>query len=94
MSLNSMSAQQYGGVDPNAYAQSAGKYGAPLAGSSSTYGSVGAKTAWTTSGISAGGGPAPYSKRTKGSTLSWDDDNSGPSMPQSDSGSPYMMNRG
>lgn len=60
-------------------------YGTPLSGSSTTYGSVGARTAWTTAGIS-GGRPAPYSKRTKGSTLSWDDDNDTPTQPQADFG--------
>jgi hypothetical protein len=88
MSLNSMSAQQYGSVSA-----ASANYGQPLSGSATTYGSVGAKTAWTTAGV-GGSGPAPYSKRTKGSTLSWDDDNSGPSLPQSDSGSSFSMNRG
>lgn len=95
MSLNAMSSSQYGSL-PSAsdYASSAGKYGSPLSGSSTTYGSIGSKTAWQSNAAAGSTGVAAYSKRTKGSTLSWDDDNSGPNLPTSDPGSPYALNRG
>jgi hypothetical protein len=90
MSMNAMSSNQYGGMQSGT---PAGGFGGPVTHSASTMGSIGAKTAWSTAGIS-GASPAAYSKRTKGSTLSWDDDGGGFQMPQSDSGSPYMQNRG
>lgn len=57
----------------------------PMALGSSTTGTFAQNTAWRTS-RGAGSPPSPYSKRTMGTTMKWDDDNSGPSIPKADKG--------
>lgn len=59
----------------------------PLSLSQSTAGSVAARTSWRSN--EAGGTPSAYSKRTRQSTLSWDDDGQGPSLPESDKGASF-----
>ena len=54
----------------------------PLSLSSSTTGSVARRTAWRSSD---GGGPTPYSSKTRGSTLNWDDAQQ-QQLPSSDKG--------
>lgn len=64
----------------------------PTSHAAQSFSTAGKATAWTTRSL-AHGGPQPYSKRTRGSYVSWDDDGNGPTMPQSDPGSPYALGR-
>ena len=57
----------------------------PLSLSSSTTGSVARRTAWRSSD---GGGPTPYSSKTKGSTLNWDEAQQ-QTLPTSDKGASF-----
>lgn len=75
-------------------APDAANYGKPYSSSANTFGSVQQGTAWSTSQAGGSTGVAAYSKRTKGSTLSWDDDTNQNMLPDADPGSPYMLNRG
>ena len=59
---------------------------APLSLGKSTTGSVAQRTSWRSND---GGRPAAYSSKTRGTTLNWDDDNSGPSLPKSDPGASF-----
>ena len=62
--------------------------GAPLSLSSGTTGSIAARTSWRSN--EGGGIPSAYSKRTRQTTLSWDDNTSGPSLPESDRGAKFL----
>ena len=68
-----LSSSQFGG----------GETDTPMALGSSTTGTFAQRTAWRNPRGTAS--PAPYSKRTAGTTYKWDDD-SGPSLPKSDKG--------
>jgi hypothetical protein len=57
----------------------------PLSLSASTTGSVARRTAWRSSD---GNGPTPYSSKTKGSTLNWDDAQA-QTLPTSDKGASF-----
>ena len=69
---------------PISSSQFGGDVQTPMALGSSTTGTFAQSTAWRTP--RGGGAPAPYSKRTMGTTMKWDDDNSGPSIPKADKG--------
>ena len=56
----------------------------PLSLSASTTGSVARRTAWR----SSDGGPTPYSSKTRGSTLNWDDSQP-QALPTSDKGASF-----
>lgn len=79
-----LSNPQFGGSDSSFSAQSP-SVDIPLSLSSSTMGSTAQATAWTTRSLS-GGRPLALSKKTRGTTFSWDDSGSQPSVPQSDKG--------
>ena len=79
-----LSNSQFGGSDSSYSAQSP-SVDIPLSLSSSTMGSTAQATAWTTRSLS-GGRPLTLSKKTRGTTFSWDDSASQPSVPQSDRG--------
>ena len=57
----------------------------PLSLSASTTGSVARRTAWRSSD---GNGPTPYSSKTRGSTLNWDDAQA-QTLPTSDKGASF-----
>jgi hypothetical protein len=57
----------------------------PLSLSASTTGSVARRTAWRSSDSS---GPTPYSSKTRGSTLNWDDAQA-QTLPTSDKGASF-----
>lgn len=57
----------------------------PHAAQSST--SAGRATAWTTKSL----GVQPYSKRTRGSYVSWDDDDTSSMIPKSDPGARFLV---
>lgn len=63
----------------------------PLNAQSNT--SAGKATAWSTKGLSHNGTPLPYAKKTRGSYVSWDDDNGNANMPQSDTGANFAQGR-
>jgi hypothetical protein len=57
----------------------------PLSLGKSTTGSAAQATAWRNQSLGKGG-PLAYSSKTRGTTFSWDDTSSAPSLPQSDKG--------
>ena len=65
----------------------------PTAHAAQSFSSAAKATAWSTRSLAHGGTPMPYSKKTRGTYVSWDDDNTGPTMPQSDPGSAYALGR-
>ena len=62
---------------------------APLSLGQSTTGSVASRTAWRSHDAGAQV-PAAYSKKTRQTTLNWDDNSSGPSLPESDKGAKFL----
>lgn len=87
--MSSLSSAQFNaagslGIDTDVSAPT--PHATPLSAQSMT--SAGRATSWTTSSL--GSGPQPYSKKTRGSYVSWDDDNSGPTLPQSDRGASFL----
>jgi len=57
----------------------------PLSLSKATTGSAAQATAWRNQSLGKGG-PLAYSAKTRGTTFSWDDTASSPTIPQSDKG--------
>lgn len=87
LSANQFSAASSLGIDTDVTAPST-----PGAASAQSFSSADKATAWTTRSL-AHGGPLPYSKRTRGSYVSWGDDDGNPTMPKSDPGSGYALGR-
>lgn len=66
----------------------------PTAFSTQSASTAAKATAWTTRSLAEHGNtPMPYSRRTRGSFISWDDEPSAAQMPQPDMGSNFAMGR-
>ena len=80
----SISSSQFGGVD-----SVTPDITPPLSLGASTFGSAAQATSWVNRSM-GGGRPMAYSKKTKGTVFSFDDDNSSATLPKSDSGARYL----